>query len=76
MSKCHSIETDASIAEEAAALIEAGVEAGVLTEAQGKCIKLFVLSVERNAKFLSSQQKASLYFVESVSLKKDQEGFS
>ena len=67
MSKCHSIETDATT-EEAALVAEE-----VSTEAQGKCTKLFALSVERNAKFLSSLQKASLYFVESVSLRKDQE---
>jgi hypothetical protein len=66
------IETDASATEERATLAE--VEA--LIEAQEKCIKPFVLSVERNVKFLLSQQKASLYFVESVLLKKDQEGFS
>ena len=71
------IETDVLITEEAAeALVGAGAEAGVLTGAREKCIKPFVLSVERNAKFLLSRQKASLYFVESVLLKKDQEGFS
>ena len=63
-------------AEAEAALAEAEAEVEVLTEAQGKCIKLFVLSVERNVKFLLSQQKESLYFVEIVLLRKDQEGFS
>jgi hypothetical protein len=42
-----------------------------LIEVQGKCTKQFVLSVERNVKFLSNQQKASLSFVESVSLKEE-----
>ncbi len=63
-------------AEAEVALAEAGAEVGVLTEAQEKCIKPFVLSVERNVKFLLSQQKVSLYFVEIVLLRKDQEGFS
>ena len=66
------IETDALVIGETAVLTEAVGS----TEAQEKCIKPFVLSVERNAKFLSSQQKASLSSVESVLLKKDQEGFS
>jgi hypothetical protein len=65
------IETDALVIE-AAAL----TETEVLIEDLGKCIKPFVLSVERNVKFLLSQQKASLSSAESVLLKKDQEGFS
>jgi hypothetical protein len=42
-----------------------------LIEAQEKCIKPFVLSVGRNVKFLSNQQKASLSFVEIVLLKEE-----
>jgi hypothetical protein len=46
-------------------------EVAALIEAQEKCTKLFVLSAEWNVKFLSSQQKASLSFVENVLLKRE-----
>jgi hypothetical protein len=46
-------------------------EVAALIEVQEKCTKLFVLSVGRNAKFLSNQQKASLSFVEIVLLKEE-----
>jgi hypothetical protein len=60
---------DLEVAEEEA-LVEEDL---VLTEVQEKCTKQFVLIVERNVKFLLNRQKENLSFVESVSLKKDQE---
>lgn len=48
-----------AVAAEAAALEAAAVEAVDLTVVQGNCIKPFVLNVRKNAKFLSSQQKAN-----------------
>jgi hypothetical protein len=65
------IKTDALVIE-----AEALTETEVSIEAREKCIKPFVLNAERSAKFLSSQQKASLSSAESVLLKKDQEGSS
>jgi hypothetical protein len=64
------IETDASTIEEAevaAALTGDPVSTGV----QGKCTRPFAQSADRNVKFLSSRQRESLSFVESVSRKKD-----
>ena len=64
---------DLEAAEEEEALVEVDL---VSTEVQEKCTKQFVLSVERNVKFLSNRQKENPSFVKSVSLKKDQEGIN
>jgi hypothetical protein len=66
------IETDASTIEEAAAAAVAALTGDpVSTGVQGKCTRPFAQSADRNVKFLSSRQKESLFFVESVSRKKD-----
>lgn len=58
------METIIEAAEEAAS--EAAVAAAVLIAAQEKCIKQFAQIAEKNAKFLSSQQKASQFIAEIV----------
>ena len=63
------IETDASTIEEAVAAALTGDP--TLTGVLGKCTRPFAQSAERNAKFLSSRQRESLSFVESVSRKRD-----
>jgi hypothetical protein len=50
--------------EDSAAETEAADSTEVLD--QGKCTKQFVQIVRKNAKFLSSQQRASQYFAEIV----------
>ena len=45
-------------------------------ENQEKCIKQFVLNAEKNAKFLSSQQKASQFFARNVIERKEDSDFS
>jgi prophage DNA circulation protein len=57
-----SVEVEAEVSVETEALAEI-VD---LIEAQEKCIKQFVLSVERTVKFLSNQQKASRFYVKTV----------
>ena len=65
------IETGALTIEEAVA-VAVLTEGPISTEAPERCTKLFAQNADRNAKFRSSQQKVSLYIVESVLLKKDQ----
>jgi hypothetical protein len=53
-------------------------EAEAETSAQEKCIKQFALNVRRNAKFLSSLQKANQFIAENVTLREhleDSSGF-
>jgi ABC-type transport system involved in cytochrome bd biosynthesis fused ATPase/permease subunit len=46
------------------------------TSAQEKCTKLLALNAERNAKFHSSQQKASQFTAENVTLREHLEDSS
>jgi hypothetical protein len=47
-------------------MTQAGEVSGEISDLE-KCTKQFVLIVEKSAKFLSSQQKADLFTVKSVS---------
>ena len=51
-------------AENEEVVLEAAEE--VILTALEKCIKLYALTAVRNAKFLSSQQKASLFIAETA----------
>ena len=46
------------------------------TSAQEKCIKQLALNAEKNAKFLSNQQKASQFIAENVTLREHLEDSS
>jgi hypothetical protein len=53
--------------------IEAAVDLETSIAGQEKCIKQFALNASKNAKFHSSQQKASQFIAKNVSLKESQD---